>query len=227
MKRIYLFFSIVLVIMLLSGCEKNASDKNGVPAGEGEKVTVDEGKNDGQNKNTKNLNICKEEKVELSNYGDPGTRLKNCFVKYPGEPTRQDKSYYIVEDICGQFTREFVENMLGKKLDKIEPSKLTGLNNCTYYFDEKENVLINLEYLPIENQKKGNEFAGYRVEKNGKIPMDNLVVWQKDNLISTIYLVLDPNKFISLRPISSKTFASSEEFLNFATNLAEAIKGYK
>jgi hypothetical protein len=61
-----------------------------------------------------------------------------------------------------------VENMLGKKLSKIEPSKLTGLNNCTYYFDEKENVLLNLEYLPIENQKKGNEFAGYKVEKSDK-----------------------------------------------------------
>ena len=59
------------------------------------------------------INACAEEKVNLPNYGDPGARLKNCFVKYPGEPSHPDKSYYIIEDICGQFTKEFMENMLG------------------------------------------------------------------------------------------------------------------
>jgi hypothetical protein len=169
---------------------------------------------------------CKKESVTLPNYGDPGKRLNNCFVEYPGEPTREDKSYYIVEDICGQFTKEFVENVSGKRLTKIAPPEIASLNNCTYYFDEKEYVMLNLEYLAIENQKTGNEYAGYTVATNAKIPMENYVVTQKDGVINVIYLVLGPQKFISLRPSSKNTF-TTDQFVDFAVRVADAIKNYK
>ena len=172
------------------------------------------------------LNTCPKENVSLPNYGDPGKRLENCFVEYPGEPSRQDKSYYIVEDICGQFTQSFMENMLGEKITKIEPSQIATLNNCSYFLGDKKNILLNLEYMPIENQKKGSEAMDRKTEKSDQIPMENLVVWQDDNLINTIYLVLSPNKFLSLRPDSKDTI-SSDKFLALAANIANAIKGYK
>lgn len=226
-KKIIIFPLILAGLLFLSGCGKNGN-QNGAPKGNSnEESTASEDSSSTQTGNSTGPKVCKEEKVELPNYGDPGKRLKNCFVQFPGEPSRQDKSYYIVEDICGQFTQQFMENMLGIKLAKIEPPKFAGLNNCSYYFDDKEYVLLNLEYLTIENQKKGNEFAGYKTEKSDKIPMDNLIAWQDSDTINTIYLVLNPNKFISLRPISKKTFSSADKFINFAANLAGTIKGYK
>ena len=90
-----------------------------------------------------------------------------------------------------------------------------------------EYVMLNLEYLKIKNQKKGNEAIGYKVEKNPAIAMDNLVVTQEDGAINAIFLVLSPEKFISMRPSSAKTFATPEEFLTFAANLAGEIKNYK
>lgn len=172
------------------------------------------------------INACAEEKVNLPNYGDPGARLKNCFVKYPGEPSHPDKSYYIIEDICGQFTKEFMENMLGAKLNRMELPKVSGINSCTYYLSDLEYVMLNLEYLKIKNQKKGSEAIGYKVEKNPAIAMDNLVVTQEDGAINAIFLILNPEKFISMRP-SSKSAIANDQFIGLASRIGDAIKNYK
>lgn len=238
-KKISIFTLALVGILMLSGCASKSNqngtsaptsaDSNtasgGATSGE-TAANTGAGSEGGQSENSGFLNACEKENVSLPNYGDPGQRLVNCFVEYPGEPSRQDKSYYIVEDICGQFTKAFMENMLGQKIAKIEPSSISTVNACTYYLDDKENILLNLEYLSIENQKKGSESMGRKVEKSGQIPMDNLVVWQDDSLINTIYLVLSPNKFLSLRP-SSKNTIDKDSFIKLAASIATAIKGYK
>jgi hypothetical protein len=242
-KKILVLSLALCGMVFLSGCgnkadqtsqgetaAKNSASEN--PAGNSQVIdetpsdTSATGNNSVQVGESASLNICQKENVSLPNYGDPGKRLPNCFVEYPGEPSRQDKSYYIVEDICGQFTKEFMENMLEQKIAKIEPPQIDSLNNCTYYLKGSENILLNLEYLPIENQKTGSEAMGRKTEKSDQIPLDNLVVWQDDSLINTIYLVLGPNKFLSLRP-SSKNTIDKDNFIKLAANIASAIKSYK
>ena len=174
---------------------------------------------------------CKEEKVKLPNYGDPGKRLSNCFVQYPGEPSRQDKSYYIVEDICGQFTKEFVENMLGLSILRIEKPKIDSLYNCKYYFSDQPSgigtyVMLNLEYLNVENQKKGHQMMNRTIKTDPRIQMKHFIVWQQDGLINEIYLVLGPEKFISINRSSGKVL-DNEKDIQFAANLAKEIKDYK
>ena len=186
-------------------------------------------------KNTNNVPTsgpCSPGNVEISGYSDKGHRLSSCFVEYPGEPTRQDKSYNIVEDICGQFTQEFVSNLSGKKFIRIEPPTSSSLYNCEYVISDngkvngKEYILIIMEYLTIENQKIGQESMGRTMTADANIPMRNYVAYQEDGKINTIYLVLSDNKFISLDR-SSTTAATNEEMLSFAKKLAEEIKGYK
>lgn len=210
----------VTAIATFSGCGGNKEkmvEKNQAP---------EDTKNAEVSSQTNASGACKEEKVTLPNYGDPGKRLPNCFVQYPGEPSRQDKSYYIVEDICGQFTKEFMENMLGQKNVRIEPPKISTLSNCTYYLDDKEYIMLVLNYLKAENQKIGQEAMGRKVEKNSSIPMDNWVVTQEDGEINSIYFILSPEKFISLQR-SSKSALTNDELINFSAKLGEAIKSYK
>jgi len=219
-KKIFIFLSVLVGVVIVSGC--------------GNKIKTDNQSNTNNQGIRKENNIsaspaarsCQEEKVDLPNYGDPGKRLKNCFVEYPGEPSRQDKSYYIVEDICGQFKKEFMENMLQEKLSKIELPKISGIYNCTYYFDEKEYVTLKLEYLSAENREKENEIMNRKVEKNSGIPMDNAVVYWEDDAINAIYLILGSEKFISMRS-SSKTAIANDKFINLASKIGEAIKNYK
>jgi hypothetical protein len=239
-KKIIVLSFALTGLLFLSGCGKN-TDQNKPPIESNTKnntentatsdtTATNQGNpivDNGQGtKSATLLGACQEGNVSLPNYGDPGHRLKNCFVQFPGEPSRQDKSYYIVEDICGQFTKEFMENMYGAKLSKIELPQVATINNCTYFFDEKEYVMLNLEYLSAENQKKGNEAMDRKVEKDPQIPMDNMVTYQEDGSINVIYLILSPNKFISMRP-SSKNTITKDKFLELAANIATAIKGYK
>jgi len=202
--------------MIFSGCAENKQEEKKV-----EKISENVGKNIETENDSRSL--CREEKVNLPNYGEPGKRLANCFVEYPGEPTRQDKSYYIVEDICGQFSKEFVENALGRKIEKVEPSEINTANNCTFYLDGKENIIINLEYLPAENQKKGHEAMGRKAEKNLEIPMDNFVITEENGAVNTAYLILNPNKFISIRSSS----AVALDIVQFVANIGKEINNYK
>lgn len=169
---------------------------------------------------------CMPGSVDLAGYGDKGKRLANCFVQYPGEPSRQDKSYYIVEDICGQFTKEFMENILGQKIAFTKGPLITGLYNCSYYYNDKDYVMLVLDYLGIDNQKKGQEFMGRKVMVDDKIPMENFYAVQDNGIINTLYFVLNPNKFISIERSSSKVL-EGDEVLRFAEKLGSQIKGYK
>lgn len=216
-KRIIILPVLIVGVVFLSGCTNN-NQTGSVNKTESTVAGTEEVKN--------NLTEpCQKGKVTLEGYGDPGKRMASCFVEYPGEPSRQDKSYYIVEDICGQFTKEFVENMLGQKIVKIEPPKIASLNNCSYYLNDKEYILFNLEYLKIENQKLFYQQTGDKVEKNPKIPMDNVMITQGD-VVSGIYFVLGPEKFISIKP-SSKNTIENEKFIDFAAKIGEEIKNYK
>lgn len=214
---------LVGVTMIFSGCAKTDNPTEN----KSDSGAVSSSANIGTENGTGWMNSCKSEKVPLPNYGDPGKRLKSCFVEFPGEPSRQDKSYYIVEDICGQFTKEFVENMLGQKIVKTEPPKLASLYNCTYYLDEKEYLLFNLEYLKIENQKIFYEQAGDKIEKSPEIPMDNLVLSEGPKATKgTVYLVLGPQKFISITPSSEKA-TKMVDLVAVAAKIAQEIKNYK
>lgn len=169
---------------------------------------------------------CTEGDVILENYGDPGRRLKNCFVQYPGEPSRDDGYYHVVEDICGQFTKEFMQNFVDSPITKIGSQDNTITHNCSYYFSDNDYVILALNYLSSENQKKGHELLEREVIKDPNIKMDNFVVYQKDGLINSIYLIFYENKYISINR-SSANYLDNEKFLQMTIKLSEQIKDYK
>jgi len=211
MKQLSLTLTIVICSVLLSACTtKTTSSTPSTPSTQQSAPTT--GK-------------CKTEAVAIEGYGDKGKRLANCFVEYPGEPSRQDKSYYIVEDLCGQFTPDFIGNALGKPIVKTEGPQAASLFNCTYYINDTDKIFMNLEYLTIANQKKGYTEMGRTTAEEPKIPMRNLIVY-KENNIELIFLVLADDKFISIRPPSSATM-TKDEFISFVAAIGAEIKNYK
>lgn len=154
------------------------------------------------------------------------------FVRFPGEPSRGDSAYYLVEDVCGQFTEKFVAGITGKTIVKTKLAEYDPQYTCTYYtsFDEAKGYgpffSIALTYLGVENQKKGHEALGRTIKTDSKIKMEHFISVQEDGLINGIYLVLGPNKFVSLNR-SSASVMSEEEILNFAVKIADKIKGFK
>ncbi|MDD5341560.1 MAG: hypothetical protein PHC97_03965 [Patescibacteria group bacterium] len=210
MKKFFLSSILILAILFLFGCAPKVIDQTQIS---GNNTAITSGK-------------CAPGSVDLANYGDKGKRLANCFVEYPGEPSRPDKSYYIVEDICGQFTKEFMEPILGKKIVKVVPSPVATLYNCSYYYDENNYVMLVMDYLNVANQKKGREFIGHKIMVDPRIPMENFYAVQENGLINTVYLVLGPDKFISIERTSAEVLPG-DEVLQFAARLANEIKNYK
>jgi len=213
MKKIYLFITLILSSFIFSACtNKTIPNPQNSP--------------NSASSETKNVGKCVPENVVIEGYGDKGKRLSNCFVEYPGEPSRQDKSYYIVEDICGQFTANFIGNSLGKNIIETVPSSASTVYACSYYTNDQDYVMLVLDYLTIANQKIGQESMGRSTVEDPKIPMRNMVVYQEDNLINSLYLVLGDNKFISIQRSSASAF-TSDELINFAANIGKEIKNYK
>ena len=85
---------------------------------------------------------------------------------------------------------------------------------------------LALEYLSVETQKKGHQMAGRTIKTDPRIAMEHFVVWQPDGLINEIYLVLGPEKFLSINRSSGKAL-DNEKDLQFAANLAKELKDYR
>ena len=81
MKNIIRISFVLVLGLMVSGCVPKPEVKENP---EGTPIV--------QNTTQNNNGGCKEESVAITGYGDKGKRLKNCFVEYPGEPSRQDKS---------------------------------------------------------------------------------------------------------------------------------------
>lgn len=204
-KQILLFFIIGFSLFVLLGCTKNNNQI--------------QSKNSDQLNTTQNRNSVEENNINSSTDNDG-------FVRMPGEPSRGDSAYYITGEICQQFTKEFMEGILGKKIYQAAPT-YTELTNCQYEVDENgANILLSLSFLPVENQIKGHKMMERKVEANNSIPMDNFVVTQENGLINEIYLVLSPNKFLSINRSSQKAL-SEQEVLTLAQKLGEKIKKFK
>jgi hypothetical protein len=208
MKKISLVS--VLLVLLMAGC---ASPKS--------PVQQDISKNSG---GTTNLTA-----TGGSDYVDTLTTDPDGFVRFPGEPTRHSDKYYIVEDICGQFTAKFMEGATGQKIIKAEnPYANSGsVYTCEYTSEgnTSPDIMLVLDYLEFANQKTGQEAMGRRTEESSAIPMRNMVVYQPDGQINEIYLVLSDNKFLSLNR-GAGTKVSNDEELAIATKIAQKIKNY-
>lgn len=154
------------------------------------------------------------------------------FVRFPGEPTRESKDYYIIEDICGQFTSDFMEGVTGKKIVKAENpyQEIGGIYACHYYFEgntsQVASLYLVLDYLNVENQKNGLELLDRKLETSADIPMEHFIAIQEDGNINGIYFVLGTDKFIRLDRSSTKS-ASNEEMKAYASKIGQKIKNYK
>lgn len=154
------------------------------------------------------------------------------FVRLPGEPSRGDSAYYVVEDVCAQFTEKFITGLTGKTVVKTKLAEFDPQYTCTYYtsYDEVKGsgpfFSIALTYLGAENQKKGHEFLGRMIKNDPRIKMEHFVSVQEDGLINGIYLILNANKFISINR-SSSSVMTDEEVMNFAVKIADKIKNFK
>ena len=85
-----------------------------------------------------------------------------------------------------------------------------------------ENTLFLFYRLQCNVVARSNQIT----KEEAQIPMRNMVVYQPDGTINTIYWVLGDEKFLSLER-SDGGGLTTDELMNFASKIGEGIKNYK
>lgn len=143
-------------------------------------------------------------------------------------------------DICKQFDADFIYSATGKPIVKVEPSTLPTVFACSYYTDYKEgfykeesknfsapggpSVLIVLDNLSVATNKEAvvNYMEG-TIHTDDRIPMEHYLTRRKDNSLWDIKLVINPNRFVSIK--QSHDALTEEEQIGLAIRMAEMILG--
>lgn len=134
----------------------------------------------------------------------------------------QEKSINVGDDVCGEFSKEWVASVVGKTIIKTEKLDSSGTHVCQYYTDDSNFITLRLNNLNVENQKKGQIALGRTITTNEKIKMEHFVVMQSENVINEIILVINPNRFIAVDRTSTKA-ATEDELVNFASQVSNRI----
>ena len=145
----------------------------------------------------------------------------------------------ISDDICAEFTPDFVYSVLQKPIVRVEPSKLTGVHACDYFTDYKDdyykdaasnfsapggpNISIVLDNLNVARQKEGSVFLGLTLGSTTKINMENTIDYRKDQSIWSVNLIINPNRFV-WASYSGKAI-TDDELITFAAAMADKIQG--
>jgi hypothetical protein len=158
---------------------------------------------------------------------------RDGFVRFPGEPTRPDQEHYYVDaDICGQFTKAFMEGLTGIAFKKIVPMTSSTVYACDYYTpttaaDVRDPyLLLVLNYMNSARVKANQATLGRTVTTNAGIPMDNFVATQDNGVINAIYFVLGPERFLRLDRTSTSVI-SDADMLALAVKLGTKMKDFK
>jgi len=150
-----------------------------------------------------------------------------------------DRKGDISEDICREFTADFVYSATGKTIVRVEPSPIAGVFACDYFTAYDPNfyklpegktmpggphISIVLDNLNVEKQKEGIKYLGGAVETDPRIKMDHWIVRRsKDNSVWGVHLVLNPDRFVWTDSLNKA--ATDEEIIDFAAKMAEKIQG--
>jgi hypothetical protein len=133
------------------------------------------------------------------------------------------KEMSVGTDICAEFPKDWVASVLNKSIIQAKPFSMSGTATCDYYVDETNFAAIKAENLNVENQKKGQENLGRTIKTDPRIVMEHFIAMQPDGLINSIYLVLNPNRFVAIDRTSGKVFDNEGE-IAFAIKIAQRIK---
>lgn len=140
-----------------------------------------------------------------------------------GESKKIEDSFKDVKDLCTVMTKEKISSLLGKSIVKTQTFTRTNSYTCEYYLSDKDFVGLHLEYMSVENQKKGLEFLGYKITTDPKVSIDHFLAIQENGKINGSYLILRPDEYIRISR-SSVQALTEEETINFMVKVADLLR---
>ncbi len=150
-------------------------------------------------------------------------------LSYPPtpNPTELDKNirtFTIGTDICDEFTKEWIQSVIGIQVIKTENFNTVTTDVCNYFVSENSFVTIHHETLNVAKQRTGLAFLDRVLKTDPRIGMDHFIAWQQNDQINNIYLVLGTDEYISVSRSSTKAI-DNEKNIQLAIAVAGRITG--
>jgi hypothetical protein len=139
--------------------------------------------------------------------------------------TNGNKQITVGNDICTEFPKEWVALSTGKTIIRAVASGTKGIATypCDYYINETNFISIDVNDYNVETQKKGRIQMGDTLKTDPRIAMEHFIVFEKDGQINSIFLILGPNRFVTVDKFYGKVF-DNEGVIAFAARVAERIQ---
>ncbi len=155
-------------------------------------------------------------------------KLKPVNISVNGYPTRYKEAmgqYSFGLAVCEELPSAWIADIIKKPILSTEDFNTQDNTGCKYITDtsSKDGIMVVVNYLEAENQKKGQQILGRIITTDPNIKMDHFIAKQEDGNINAIYLVLAPKKFVRVDRTSVKV-ADNDTMLILATRIAEVIK---
>jgi hypothetical protein len=127
--------------------------------------------------------------------------------------------------VCEEVPKNIIESVIGKIVNETEDKSSSTGTGCSYYTNKAklEHVLVQVSYLSVDNQKKGQEALGRTITTNNAIPMENFIALQENSQINAIYLIMTPGKYVRIDRTSNT--ADNEQLISLAKQIAIIING--
>lgn len=127
--------------------------------------------------------------------------------------------------VCDEVSKDLVKNIINKPIEEVEARSTQNDISCSYYTAKSklEHILIQVNFLSADDQKKGQEMLGRKVVTYKDFPLENFAAVQDDGNINAIYLVMTPNKYV--RVDRTANTANNQQLIELARKVAEIIVG--
>ena len=132
-----------------------------------------------------------------------------------------NKEIGVGDDVCAEFPKEFVSAAIGKPILKTDRFDYGTTHNCQYFVNATDYAIIKVESLSVENQRQGQISLGQEIKQDPRITMEHMVAWQSDDVISEIYLILGPNRYVAID--RNSLGVTNEQEVALATAVAERV----
>ena len=113
-------------------------------------------------------------------------------------PNVLKKEISVGTDLCGEFPKAWVAGVIGKPIVNIDPFNIPGTASCNYFINDKDFVSIHVDDLSVATQKKGQQEFDRTVKTEPRIGMEDFISYETSGQINSVFLVLNPNKFVSI-----------------------------
>jgi hypothetical protein len=133
------------------------------------------------------------------------------------------KEIKLGQNVCVEFPKEWVTSIINKPIVKTKDFAIKGTYKCSYFFNDKDFVMLGFDELSFETQKKGQGEFGKTITTNDKIPINHFVALSENGLIHDIILEITPNLFFSLDRYPEKVI-SEDQMIDFAVKVTQRIK---